>query len=295
MARAAVKAKQKQASSAQAAKPAAKRQQKRRGHAGGGNPNQQLFFVRMRRSAKPVYVILAVLFAITFAFLGVGSGTNGLDQLFQGLNIFHRSGNAVSKAQKEIAKTPKSPKGYRDLATAYEAKGQNASAISALQQYTAIKKKDAAAWSELAGLQVTQAQTYLTQYQAAVQNKDLAAPSTSFLPSGKLGKALGANQVEQTQASSVNGVVTNLQQQTQLAFSGAVTSYNEVTKLQPTNSNAWIELAQTAQQSGDYTTALRGYKQYLKLNPDSSSKAQIEQLIKQLSPAVTPPPAKKKK
>jgi tetratricopeptide (TPR) repeat protein len=295
MARAAVKAKQKQASSAQAAKPAARRSQKRRGHAGGGNPNQQLFFVRMRRSAKPVYVILAVLFAITFAFLGVGSGTNGLDQLFQGLNVFHRGGNAVAKAQKEIAKTPKSPKGYRDLATAYEAKGQNASAISALQQYTAIKKKDAAAWSELAGLQVTQAQTYLTQYQAAAQDKDLAAPSTSFLPSGKLGKALGANQVEQTQANSVNGVVTNLQQQTQLAFSGAVTSYNEVTKLQPANSNAWIELAQTAQQSGDYTTALRGYKQYLKLNPDSSSKAQIEQLIKQLSPVVTPAPAKKKK
>lgn len=293
MARAAVKAKQ--ASSAQGAKPAAKRPQKRRGHAGGGNPNQQLFFVRMRRSAKPVYVILAVLFAITFAFLGVGSGTNGLDQLFQGLNIFHHSGNAVAKAEKEITKSPKNPKGYRDLATAYESKGENASAISALQQYTAIKKKDAAAWNELAGLQVTQAQTYLTQYQAASQDKDLAAPSSSFLPSGKLGKALGTNKVEQVQANGVNGVVTNLQQQTQLAFNGAVTSYNEVTKLQPSNSNAWIELAQTAQQSGDYTTALRGYKQYLKLNPDSSSKAQIQQLIKQLSPAVAPAPSKKKK
>ena len=294
MARAAVKAKQ--ASSAQAAKPAAKRPQKRRGHAGGGNPNQQLFFVRMRRSAKPVYVILAVLFAITFAFLGVGSGTNGgLDQLFQGLNIFHRSSNAVSKAQKEIQKSPKDAKGYRDLATAYEAKGENASAISALQQYTAIKKKDAAAWNELAGLQVTQAQTYLTQYQDAAQQKDIAAPSTSFLPTGKLGKALGTNKAEETQAQDLNGVVTNLQQQTQLAFNGAVTSYNEVTKLQPSNSNAWIELAQTAQQAGDYTTALRGYKQYLKLNPDSSSKAQIQQLIKQLSPAVTPAPSKKKK
>jgi tetratricopeptide (TPR) repeat protein len=293
MARAAVKAKQR--SSAQAAKPAAKRSQKRRGHAGGGNPNQQLFFVRMRRSAKPVYVILAVLFAVTFAFLGVGSGTNGLDQLFQGLNIFHHSSNAVAKAQKEIQKSPKAAKGYRDLATAYEAKGENASAITALQQYTAIKKKDAAAWNELAGLQVTQAQTYLTQYQNASQDKDLAAPSTSFLPTGKLGKALGSNKVEQIQANGVNGVVTNLQQQTQLAFNGAVTSYNEVTKLQPSNSNAWIELAQTAQQGGDYTTALRGYKRYLKLNPDSSSKAQIQQLIKQLSPIVTPAPAKQKK
>ena len=72
MARAAVKAKQAQKAKAQPPKAAARRG--RRKHAGGGNPNQQLFFVRMRRNAKPVYVVLAVLFAVTFAFLGVGSG-----------------------------------------------------------------------------------------------------------------------------------------------------------------------------------------------------------------------------
>ena len=34
------------------------------------------------------YVILAVLFAVTFAFLGVGSGANsGLDQLFSGIGV----------------------------------------------------------------------------------------------------------------------------------------------------------------------------------------------------------------
>ena len=105
MARAAVKAKQAQNASAQPAKPA-RRRAEARGHAGGGNPNQQLFFMRLRRKAKPVYVILAVLFAITFAFLGVGSGSKGgLDQLFQGLNIFHHGGNAVAKAQKEIGST----------------------------------------------------------------------------------------------------------------------------------------------------------------------------------------------
>src|SRR5579862_7395465 len=114
MARAAVKAKQAQKAKVQ---PAPKtRTRGRRKHAGGGNPNQQLFFVRMRRSAKPVYVILAVLFAATFAFLGVGSGTNGgLDQLFNGLNIFHHGGTSVSSAQHYIAKHPNDPKGYREL------------------------------------------------------------------------------------------------------------------------------------------------------------------------------------
>ena len=138
MARGAVKAKQAQ----QDQKPergaaAAKAQPRgRKRHASGGNPNQQLFFSRMRRRAKPIYFILAVLFALTFAFLGVGSGGNsGLDQLFNGLNIFGGGGTSVSKAQKEVQKHPTDPKGFRDLATAYEAKGDTASAISALQQY----------------------------------------------------------------------------------------------------------------------------------------------------------------
>ena len=85
MARAAVKAKAKQARRARSPRrPPARRPQRRRGHAGGGNPNQDLFFTKLRKRAKLVYVILAVLFAITFAFLGVGSGSDGgLDQLFQ--------------------------------------------------------------------------------------------------------------------------------------------------------------------------------------------------------------------
>ena len=65
MARAAVKAK---AKAKQPVKAAPRRG--RRGHAGGGNPNQALFFNRLRRRAKWVYVLLAVLFAATFAFLG---------------------------------------------------------------------------------------------------------------------------------------------------------------------------------------------------------------------------------
>src|SRR5579859_6672872 len=151
MARAAVKAKQ-QAKKATVAPQRARQRGGRRKHAAGGNPNQQLFFIRMRRSAKPVYVLLAVLFGITFAFLGVGSGTNGgLDQLFSGLNIFSSSGTSVSKAQKEIKDHPNAAKGYRDLATAYEGRNDTPSAISALQEYTLKKPKDASAWNELGG------------------------------------------------------------------------------------------------------------------------------------------------
>jgi Flp pilus assembly protein TadD len=278
MARAAVKAKQ-------AAKPKPKPAsgRARRGHKAGGNPNQDLFFMKMRRHAKWVYVLLAVLFAVTFAFLGVGSGSNsGLDQLFQNINIFHHSGKSVSHAQKEIQKKPNDPKGYRDLATAYESHGDTADAITALQQYTTMKAKDVAAWQELAGLQATQAQNYLTDYQNAATNQQLAAPSSTFLPTGKLATAIGTSPIETAASTSAQTSVNDLQQRTQLAYNGVVTSWQQVAKLQPKNSNAWFQLGSAAQTAGNAATAISAYKKYLALNPGSSSAAQIKAIIKQL-------------
>jgi tetratricopeptide (TPR) repeat protein len=282
MARAAVKAKQ-QAQRAKSAPASKARPHGRRRHASGGNPNQDLFFMQLRRRAKPVYLILAVLFAATFAFLGVGSGTNGgLDQLFQNINIFHHGGPSVSKAQAELRKNPNDPKGYRDLATAYEAKADAGNAISALQQYTTLRPKDAKAWSELAGLQASQAQAYLTDYQNAYTLRQLATPSASFLPTGKLATAIGTSPIETAQGDAAQTAVTDLQNKVQLAYNGTVSSWQSLTKLQPKNSNAWFSLAQAAQTAGDTATALKAYRKYLVLNPGSSSAAQIKALIKQL-------------
>jgi cytochrome c-type biogenesis protein CcmH/NrfG len=297
MARAAVKARQQEKK--KAVQPQRARTRGRRKHASGGNPNQQLFFVRMRRSAKPVYVILAVLFAATFAFLGVGSGSSGgLDQLFSGLNIFHHSGTSVSSAQKDIAKHPSDPTGYRKLATAYEAKNDTPNAITALQQYTNLKRKDAKALIELGGLQKTQAENYLTAYQNAYENRQLVAPSSAFLPTGKLGTALRSNKVEQAAASQANTSLQDLQSRTQLAYQNSVSSYQAAAKLRPGDSNTWLQLGQSAQEAaqvtGDTTTAISAYKHYLKLNPDAATATQIKQLIKQLSPAPAPAPKKKK-
>jgi cytochrome c-type biogenesis protein CcmH/NrfG len=62
-----------------------------------------------------------------------------------------------------------------------------------------------------------------------------------------------------------------------------VSSFDQAARLQPKDSSAWFQLAQAAQSAGDAKTALKGYKRYLKLNPDSPSADQIKQLIKQLS------------
>jgi Flp pilus assembly protein TadD len=279
MARAAVKAKQ-------AAQPKAKpRPHGRRKHASGGNPNQQLFFVRMRRRAKPMYFILAFLFALTFAFLGVGSGSGGLEQLFTNLNIFHSSGTSISKAYNAVQKHPNDPQARRNLATAYEAKGDTFLAIGALEEYTTMRPKDVKAWTELGGLQTTAAQNYLAQYENASANEQLAAPSQGLLPSATspVGKALGTNPIEAAAATQQNTSVTDLAQQVQSQYTGAVASFQKVADLEPGNANAQFQLAQAAQTSGDTTTAVAAYRAYLKLNPGGTTAAQVRSLIKQLT------------
>lgn len=282
MARAAVKAKQAQKAKAQPPKSSSRRGRRR--HASGGNPNQQLFFVRMRRSAKPMYLILAVLFAATFAFLGVGSGSSGLDQLFSGLNIFHHSGTSISSAEKDTVKHPTDPTAWRKLATAYEAHGDTDLAITALKQYTTLKPKAVQVWNELAGLQMTAAQNLVGDYQNAYESEQLAAPSAPLLPkaTSPFGKALGTSPIEQAAASTLNTTVTDLASQAEGAYTDAVSSYKQIAKLQPGSSDAQFQLAQAAQTAGDNTTAIAAYKAYLKLNPGSSTAKQVRQLIKQL-------------
>ena len=224
--------------------------------------------------------------AITFAFLGVGSGTNGgLDQLFSGLNIFSSGGTSVSKAQKEIKDHPNSAKGYRDLATAYEGKGDTVNAISALQQYTVQKPKDAAAWSELGGLQFTQAQNYLSAYQAASNARQLAAPSTRVPADGQ------ARAGDRHESDRAGGGIAGRRDaarppaRTQLAYTNAVASYQKAASSSRTTRTPGSSSRRAPSRRATTTTAVKGYKHYLKLNPNSSSAAQIRQLIKQLSPA----------
>src|SRR5947208_4519615 len=100
---------------------------------------QTMFFMRLRRGTKPIFIFLAVVFAASFVLLGVGSGSSGIGDLLRG--NFHfggSSGPSISKAQDKIEKNPNDAPAYRDLAKAYEAKGRTDDAIGALTSYVKL-------------------------------------------------------------------------------------------------------------------------------------------------------------
>ena len=285
MARAAVKAKQQARAKAQPQTRSLRRGRRKRG-SGGGNPNEELFFMRLRRHAKWAYVALAVLFAVTFVSLGVGSGSSGLDQLFSNLDLFGGgSGSSVSKALKEVDAHPSSAKGYRDLATAYEQKGDTNGAITALESLTGIQTKNANAFTELGGLQLALAQKYATGYQAAAAAQQAAAPSQSFLPTGTLGTAISTSPIEQADAQRASTQTSDLYTKATAAYQQSLEAYQTVAKLHPHDPNAQFQVASAAQSAGEYAVAVAALKKYLKLNPATTQRAQIENLIKRLSPA----------
>src|SRR6184192_1072240 len=109
MARGAAKAKQRAAPAKPA--PGAKATARRR-TAG----EDQMFFMRLRRGTKPIFIFLALVFAASFVFLGVGSGSSGIGDLLRGnFHLFgsgSSSGTSVSGAQKRIEKNPKDAAAY---------------------------------------------------------------------------------------------------------------------------------------------------------------------------------------
>jgi hypothetical protein len=125
-----------------------------------------MFFPRIRRHAKWVFVFLALAFGLGFVGFGVGAGGVGIGDILKG------SGGgsgvpSISSSQKKIEKNPTDAQAYRDLATAYQAKGDVDNAVDALGQYTNLRPKDVDALRELAGL-------YLNQASAAQQRAQIA-------------------------------------------------------------------------------------------------------------------------
>jgi len=124
------------------ARAAAKRRQPTHHHrdnrrhkdSGGQRYEDTLFFNKLRKRAKWVFVFLIVIFGLGFVLFGVGSsvgGGGGLSDIFNGIRGGGGGGTSVEKAQKATEKNPRDPVAWKNLATAYDSNGDIVSAVSA--------------------------------------------------------------------------------------------------------------------------------------------------------------------
>ena len=244
-----------------------------------------MFFMRLRRSTKPMFIFLALVFALSFVFLGVGSGSSGIGDLLRGnFDLFGggSSSTSVSGAQKRIDKNPNDAAAYRDLARAYQAKGDTAKAIEALSRYTSLRPKDTAALTELASTYLSQADAARQQAIAAQSALANASLFTPYPTTGKFATALGRNPITDASTTTAQSAFTNAYQKMQSAYGAAVSVYKRVAKRTPNDPTVQLQLASTAENANDSKTAIAAYKRFLKLAPDDPSAPSVKQHIKAL-------------
>ena len=242
-----------------------------------------MLFEKIRRTQKPVFIFLALIFGIGFVFLGVGSGAGGLNPL-DFLNS-SSSSNSINDLNDKVRQHPQDADAWLKLAQAYSADNQTEPALGAYQQYLQLRPKDTNTLIATASLYEQSAQE--TAQKGSVYQQQLQELQGTTTAGG-----IGSLKFSQSLTSPiVTNLTTPLQQQVQSyqtqvagALTQAIAMWKRVLQQQPTNSVYWRAMAQDALNAQDYKTAVTALKKVLELEPDASDKAQIQKYIKQLEP-----------
>jgi tetratricopeptide (TPR) repeat protein len=253
---------------------------------GGQRFEDTLFFNRLRKQAKWVFVFLALVFGVSFALFGVGSSVGaGLSDIFQGIRGNGSGQPSVGKAQKQTQQHPKSATAWRDLATAYETDGDLAGAIAAWTTYTTLRPKNVEGWTQLATDYTTQFSNQTAQAQAA--QAEVQTAQTTILgppPTSVLGRALATvpDPIGQAVSGSASTRFNEVLNARQATANKRVDAYSRVAELQPAEPAAQLQLADAAKDAGNVAVSVAAYTKFIRLAPDDNQVPYARQQIKAL-------------
>jgi Flp pilus assembly protein TadD len=246
---------------------------------------EQLFFSRLRRHAKVMYVLLAVVFAAGFVVLGVGSGSTGIGDLLQG-KLFGGGGSSTSSQigskQKAIARSPKDVSLYLDLAGLYQADQKESQALTTLRKAEKIAPKNVDILNRIALIYSSRA----GRARSVAEDAQILYLSNTTAPPGldtnsPLGQALASDPYSNALRSKASEAYSKMV----TAYSAAEKAYRRVvttTKGTSEEANAQLQLASAAQTAGDIPTAVTAYQRFLKIAPNDPNAAAVRQTLTQL-------------
>jgi regulator of sirC expression with transglutaminase-like and TPR domain len=261
-------------------KPQAKRKQR-----AAPSWEEQLFFSRLRRHAKSMYILLALVFAVGFVAFGVGSGSTGLSDVLNG-HFFGGGGSGTSSQvkddQKKIARNPKNIEAYLDLAGVYQQDQRNAEAIATLKRAVKVAPNNFDVLNRVGSVYSAQAEQLVLQYQGAQNALGEAAVTPPFAdPSSTFAQQFSQDPLTQSLQTKVN----QAQSKALSALQKVERTYQRAARAAAGTSNepgAQLQVANVALRINDVKTAIAAYKRYLKLAPNGPNAAAVRQTIRQL-------------
>jgi tetratricopeptide (TPR) repeat protein len=246
---------------------------------------EQLFFSRLRRHAKIIYVLLAVVFAAGFVVLGVGSGSTGIGDILQG-KLFGGGGSSTSSQiddkQQAIASHPKDAQLYLDLAGLYQADQKESQALATLKKAQQVAPKNVDVLNQIAGIYNARAARAADRYQSILNvylENSVTQPGLDT--NSQLGQALTSDPYSRALQTRLNNqyvAATTAYSKVESAYKRAVGAAKGTSN----EANALLQWAGAAQNANDVATAITAYKRFLTLAPDNPNASTVRQTLAQL-------------
>jgi tetratricopeptide (TPR) repeat protein len=248
-----------------------------------------MFFPKLRRRAKWVFAFLAVAFALSFVFLGVGTGVSGtsIGDVLRDFFGQQSAGEDVGDAQKKAQENPRDAAAQLALANALQQAGRTREAITALERYTALAPNDTEALRQLANLWGSVASRASNEADAArAQAAEAAGAQTFAQPNSPFLQSAEQNKIADTLAAEANARADAAATEAQQAAGRQQQVYEKLTTLDPDDPSLFLSLGLAAQEAGDYQGAIDAFREFLELAPNDPTADQVKAQIKALRQAL---------
>ena len=242
-----------------------------------------MFFPRLRRQAKWMFVFLALVFGVGFVAFGVGSSLpgTGITDIFQGGGTTGEA--SVEDAREKVEENPKDADAHLELSRAYQREERIEEAIPPLERYTQLRPNDENALLELAGLQTSRAERLREDALAAqIEVQQASGLSTFQVGETSLSGFLEPGPLDKLVADEANERFTKAATAAGEAYRTATRTYERAVKLNPRDANLQYLLAISAEQAGDPQTAIRAYRAFIDVAPEAAEAEFVRQKIAQL-------------
>jgi tetratricopeptide (TPR) repeat protein len=242
-----------------------------------------MFFTRLRRHTKWVFVFLAFIFAAGFVVAGVGSGT-GFGDLISEL-VRGGGKSAMSQAKDAVKKNPKDAAAWKQLGGLYATDNRLDLSVDAYKRYLKLRPKDSSAYSSLGAVWYQIALARQQVYTTYAYQAQALAPAPN--PFSAFDSTLGQNALGQSALTQVSQQAQTALTRVNAALTNWIGSYKKAVAVVPASNksaklDALVQLANQAEAAQEYPTSIQAYLEYLKLSPGGVNARAIRTKLKQL-------------
>lgn len=244
-----------------------------------------MFFPKLRRRAKWVFLLLAIAFGGGFLIFGVGAGGSGIgDYIADLLNRpITGEGPSLEDAREAVAENPNDPQARLDLARAAQREGQVAESIAAFERYRTMEPTDSDALQTLAALYAQQ--VALAQERAAIASgeaQEASLPQTLAPQDSPFAQEIAGNAISESVSAQAEERANAANAEAQRLAGLQLLVYEDLTELVDDDPLLFFQYATAAENAQDYLTAITAYGQFLDLAPNNPQAEQIQERIELL-------------